>query len=145
MPSRFVRPEVRTLKLSNDDRLIVRARLSAGELRAKLNRMYTASDDGTLHVNRLQVRLAQISAYLLDWSLVDDNAPVVIKDLSVAQLEAVLDRLDPESFSEIADAIDAHELAMAAEREAEKKTTAGTPASAWTSPSLAAVAGGTNG
>jgi hypothetical protein len=78
----------------------------------------------------------------VDWSLVDDQGqPVSIRGLSVAELQSVLDNLTPETFGEIREAIERHEEAMTAEREAEKKTTPGAPASPSTSPSPSAAAG----
>ena len=121
--SRFVRPETRTLVLANGDRLIVRKRLTAGETRAQYARMYAQGADGNLKRNPLMSGMGIIVAYLLDWNLTDDtDRPVVIKDLSPADLQAVIDNLDMESFDEIKSAIELHEREMAAERQAEKKT-----------------------
>jgi hypothetical protein len=125
MSSRFVRPDTAVLTISRGDTLIVKRRLNAGEQRARFARMSLSGVDGSLNVNRLQVGLATITAYLLDWSLTDDSQrPVVIRDLSEPDLAAKLDALDPESFSEIREAIEAHEAAMEAERAVEKKLSA---------------------
>jgi hypothetical protein len=138
--SRFVRPETRTLTLANGDQLIVRARLTAGEQRARLARMYPNQE-----FDRLRVPAAYILAYLLDWNLRDDaGQSVVIRDLVADDLQQVIDSLDPDSFTEIFKAIEAHEDAMKAEREAEKKTDGATPLSV-TSSLRAVSAGGTNG
>ena len=103
--------------------------------------MYRAGLDG-LRVNPLQTGLALITAYLLDWSLVDDDGVrVPIAGLSVADLESTLNGLDPESFAEIKRAIDDHEEAMRVEREQEKKLRDGSPAAGVTSPSPSGVAG----
>lgn len=121
MPSRFVRPDTAVLKISHGDTLTVKRRLNAGEQRARFARMSLAGVNGALNVNRLQVGLATITAYLLDWSLTDEeNRPVVIRDLSEADLATRLDLLDPDSFNEIREAIEAHEAAMETERAAEK-------------------------
>jgi len=125
--SRFVRPETRTLTLANGDHLIVRARLTAGEQRAHFARVYRMID-GEFLPDPLQRGVAMVVAYLLDWNLKDDAGQAVpIRDLSTDALQRVIDALDPESFAEIATAIDAHVDAMAAEREAQKKTDGGTP------------------
>jgi hypothetical protein len=69
-----------------------------------------------------------VVAYLLDWNLRDEaGQAVVIRDLSADDLQRVIDNLDIQSFDEIKTAIQAHEAAMVAEREAEKKTDGGTP------------------
>lgn len=135
--SRFVRPETKTIQISNGDWLLVKKRLSAGEQRATFSRLYTPSLDGDMRVNPIQVGLAQIVAYLLDWSLTDDEGKqVVIRDKSADDVTAILDNLDPESFAEIREAIEQHEEAMRDEREEQKKTRAGGNGSSTISPSL---------
>lgn len=142
MGSRFVRPETAVLKISNGDTLTVKKRLSSGELRAYVSRMYLPTVDGTLKVSPLSSGVALVVAYLLDWSLTDDDGqPVVIRDASVDALTAALDNLEPESFTEIREAIETHEAAMAAERTAEKNGRGGGTASSVISPSLDGVVG----
>jgi hypothetical protein len=144
--SRFVRPETVTLKLSGGDTLTVRKRLTAGEARARVER-WTETDPvtGELRAKVTRGGLATITAYLVDWTLTDDAGRLVdLRGLPAAELEGILDNLESESFTEIRQAIEAHELAVLAEREAQKKT-AGPSASDPTSPLLAGVAGGTNG
>lgn len=124
--SRFVRPETRTLTLANGDQLIVRARLTAGEQRAQFARMYTTGPDGRVQRNLLMLGVGLVVAYLLDWNLTDDRDQLVpIRDLSTAELHQVLDSLDPADFDEIQTAIEAHEKAMLAEREDQKKILTG--------------------
>lgn len=118
--SRFVRPEQTTLQISNGDWLIVRKRLNTGENRGMFSRM-TRTDE--FKVNPMQVGIATVSAYLLDWSLTDDNGKrVVIADQSVEAIEKALDNLDLDSFQEIREAIEKHVEAMGAEREKEKES-----------------------
>jgi len=127
--SRFVRPSTRTLTLGNGDQLVVRERLTAGEQRAHFARRYLHTAEGRLVVNPLTAAGDGIVvAYLLDWNLRDDagNA-VTIRDLSPDDLQRVIDNLDPQSYDEIKTAIETHEAALKAEREAEKKTDGGTP------------------
>ena len=144
---RFIRPDVRTLTISDGDTLVVRARLTAGERRACYARMCGLIDaEGRRVVDPQQVGLAKVTAYLLDWSLTDATGrQVAIRDLSIADLERTLDQLSPEDFEEISDAIDAHETAMLAERAAQKKTPSGPPPSDPISSSPSAVAGAMNG
>lgn len=123
MGSRFVRPDTRILTLADGDRLIVKQQLNAGEQRAAFNRLYTQGPDGKLRVDPMATGLNLILAYLIDWTVSDDDGPVPIRGLEGEELTAILNRLDPASFTEIKEAIERHEMAVAAER-AEKKTTA---------------------
>jgi len=135
--SRFVRPETTTLHISQGDTLIVKRRLTAGEHRDMLVRGSVMGEDEKLHVNPAQIGLAAMTAFLVDWSFVDDRGQhVEIRGLSIADLEACLRALDPDDFEEVKTAIEAHENAMTAERDQEKKHQAGASGSVSTSPSL---------
>lgn len=124
--SRFVRPDTRTLTLENGDQLIVRARLTAGEQRAATARLYTPVPNGGVRRNTIALLEGAVVAYLLDWNLRDDAGQAVpIRDLSAEDLQRVLDQLDPVDYDEIKTAIDTHEAAMAAERDAQKKILVG--------------------
>lgn len=144
--SRFVRPDTAILKLSNGDTLTVKKRLTSGEQRAAYARMYLPAADGTLKVNPLATGLALIVAYLIDWSFTDDAGVIVpIRGLSMDELASVLDSLDHDSFTEIRDAIQAHDNAMDAERQALKNGKAGESGAAAISPSPSAVVGASSG
>jgi hypothetical protein len=133
--SRFVRPETVKLTISNGDWLIVKKRLTHGEARTAFARMYLAGADGALKVNPLGLGMSTVTAYLLDWSLLDDDGqPVNIRGVSVEELTAKLDALGSEDFAEIRTAIELHDIAMATERAAEKKRLAGANGSDPTSP-----------
>jgi len=120
--SRFVRPQTKTLTLANGDTLVVRERLTAGEQRAHFARQYEHGPNGRLQVNPLMMGAAVVLAYLLDWNLTDDQGQaVVIRDLAADDLARVIDALEPESFTEIRQAIEAHEAAMV-EARTQKKT-----------------------
>jgi hypothetical protein len=148
--SRFVRPETTTIALSGGDTLTIRRRLSAGEARARTERWTEQVDDpatgGVKLVPRLtRAGLATITAYLLDWTLTDDAGHrVEIQGIAQAELEAIVDNLDGDAFAEIRLAIEAHEEAMRAERDAQKKTD-GPSASSPTSTSPAVAAGAMSG
>jgi len=87
-----------------------------------------------------------VTAFLVDWSLRDDTGkPVVIREQPIEVVEAALDALDPESFAEIKGAIEAHEIAMAAERAQEKNGQGGVIELPAISPSPESVAGATSG
>lgn len=144
--SRFIRPQVVRVPLkSGGDWIEIKRRLNTGEYRERLARMSVAVD-GDLHVNRLQIGMSTVTAYLLDWSLTDDDGrPVVIRGLSADDLMAVLDNLEPEAFGEILKAIEDHEAAMDAERAAEKNGHDGANTSPAISPSPSNAAGATSG
>jgi hypothetical protein len=144
--SRFVRPDTKRLTISNGDWLLVKTRLSWGESRAAFTRTYIPNADGTLRHNPLNLGMAQVTAYLLDWNLTDDDGqPVVIRGVSTDELMAALDNLSPEDFTEIRAAIEAHEAAMAAEQEEKKRSTAGTRTSEPISPLPSTVTGPLSG
>jgi len=137
--SRFVRPEVVTLTLANGDTLLVKKRLNAGETRQLYDRML---DEKTQEVQRMRSGVSTVLAYLLDWSLKDDSGQhVTMLDQPDAVKQAALDQLDPDDFREILWAIEKHEHAITAAREAEKKSQAGEHKSSATSPSPSDVAG----
>ena len=140
--SRFVRPDVAILKISQGDTLTVKRRLSSGEQREVYARMYTAGADGAMRLNPFQSGLALITAYLVDWSLTDDDGHVVvIRDQPLETVTAAINLLDHESFTEIKEAIEQHERAMVQEREQARADPFGETAAAAISPSQSAPAG----
>lgn len=149
--SRFVRPLTDTLTLADGDTLTVRRRLNTGEQRAAFQRCSTAVENEEtgateLKVNPLLVGIAKVAAYLIDWTVRDDEGEVVpVAGLSPDDVIAVLDNLDPDDFLEIKEAVDRHEVKQAALRMKEKNDRAGvTPAPA-TLPSLSVAAGASSG
>jgi hypothetical protein len=106
---RFVRPDITTLPISGGDTLTVKRRLTAGEYNGMLARMATVSPDGAITANPFAVGLALITT-------------VVIAGRPLAELESALNTLDPDTFTEIREAISAHVEAQREQREAEKKT-----------------------
>jgi len=119
---RFVKPETVTLTLPDGTRLIVKKELNTGKQRAAFNRLYTQGADGKLRVDPMATGLNLVLAYLLDWTVADEDGPVAIRGLAGDELAAILNRLEPASFTEIKEAIEQHEIAVALER-TEKKTT----------------------
>jgi hypothetical protein len=104
MAIRFVRPETVTVPLSDGDTITIRKRLTAGERRDMYGRMYFPD---SVKVDPMRVHRATVTAYLLDWTAKDaDGHPVAIAGLTIADLETVVDGLDPDSFGELVDAID---------------------------------------
>jgi hypothetical protein len=143
--SRFPRPETAVLTLANGDQLTVKRRLTAGEQMDAYARMYT-EQDGRRFVDPLVSGLAMIEAYLLDWSLTDDEGhPVVILRQPRDVLVGALRNLDYPSYIEVKEAIEAHEARINRERVEKKTDPAGALASSETSTSPDAAAGGSNG
>jgi len=139
--SHFVTPETIRLELPGADWLLVKRRLSAGEYRAMLRRMSTLNGDGTYHVDPLETGIARMVAYLVDWSFPE----YPIRGKTHVDVYAACDQLDPDDFELVKEAVAAHEAAMTAERERQKKVLGGATASPSISPSPAAATGATNG
>jgi hypothetical protein len=145
--SRFVRPETKTLSLSDGDTITVRRRLNLGQQREAFDKMAYEHEDGKpLRANPLKVGVAMVSAYLVDWSIVDfDGRHVAILDKSEDKLIEILNDMDPEDFEEIRAAIDTHVDAERAARAAEKNAQNGAVESSATSPSPVVATGELNG
>lgn len=142
MAIRFVRPDTTRIPLSDGEWIEVKKKLSAGEERAQLARIYIAGVNGELKANPMQVGLALMVSYLVDWSGRDENGkPVNIRDLAPDVLAKVLDDLEPSTFGEIRKAIEAHAEAM----DVEKNVPDGGNELPAISPSPAGVAGVTSG
>jgi hypothetical protein len=118
--SKFVRPEIVRLPLSNNDWMEVKKRLSLGEQRAVFNTIVgEVNQQGWRRPNVEMMGIAELLAYLVAWSLRDDeDRPVPI---SAEAIKA----LDPEAYEELDAALAAHIEAMAKERSAEKNAAAG--------------------
>ncbi len=130
--SRFVTPEVVRLPLSDHEWVDIKKRLNTGEQRAIFARMARDITPGDkIALKPEEVGKAKIAEYLLGWSFVDDDGRPV--PFAAAQI----DNLDPETYREIREAIDAHEERIEAEITARKNDQTGVPSSAPTSPSVA--------
>jgi hypothetical protein len=135
---RYRKQEQHRIELSDGDWLLVRKHLTAGEERsAQANVVKTMKAGESPEIDYERLGFAQVASYLLDWSLKDENdKPIVIRDQPVDFIIAALKNQMPESSKEILDAIQAHDAAMVAEREQEKKRPAGENASSPTSTSV---------
>lgn len=143
--SRVVAPASVKLDLTGGDWILVKHRLNRGDQADSFARRYLAIDGGVEINLHQQTGMAKITAYLLDWSLVDlEGKQMVIADQPLATIESFLNAIGPEDFDEIYGAITTHETTVAAAR-AQKKTATGSPVSATTSPSPSAVDGATSG
>ena len=139
--SRFVTPAEVRIAISDGDYLIVKNRLNAGETLDMYARMRGADEK----VDPLKFGHAVIGAYLLDWSITDDDGRVVsIRNQPPDVVAGALTNLEYPDYQEILAAIQAHEQTIAAARQ-EKKVTTGDarpePSSRWP----AAVTGASSG
>lgn len=146
MTSRVVAPGTKRLDLSQGDWLLVKQQLNAGETMDLFERAAPGFDiTAGVDLKRLaptKVGMAIVLAYLLDWSLVDDDGgPIPIRDATPDEKEAALRLLDLESLVEIMDAISTHDAANREKKRARAIANASEPSS----PSLVAAIGGTNG
>jgi hypothetical protein len=123
---RYRAQEEHRIELTGGDWLLVRKYLTAGEERAsqaKLIKGGAVKAGEKPEIDYEQVGVAQAATYLLDWSLLDAKGkPIVIRDQPYDFILAALRDQTPESCREIVEAIQAHEAAMIAERDLEKKT-----------------------
>jgi hypothetical protein len=125
MGSRYRKQEEMRLELSEGDWLLVRKHLTAGEERdaqARVIKAGTIKQGEKPEIDLEHLGIAQAVSYLLDWSITDaDDKPIRIRDQSYAFVAAALRNQTPESLREILEAVQAHDGAMTAEREHEKK------------------------
>lgn len=132
---RRVRPLTDTLTISDGDTLIVKRELTYGE-ETEYKALYIEaqisdeqSENGKLKVqrrfNKVVMPIAKAAAYLVGWSLCDEDGPISLPEDLPGKL-AVINSLDADTVEEIIAAVDAHEEA----REAAKKSTTATPATA---------------
>lgn len=144
MPPGMHAPESVRIDLPRGDWVLVKKRLTAGEMRRSFALM-VREESGS--VDPLMVGVNKVLTYLVDWSVTDmHDRPLVIRDQPPDRVLAILDALDHDCYQEVKDAVDAHEAAMTREREAEKKRIrdGGTRSSA-TSESPVSSAGVTTG
>jgi hypothetical protein len=141
MGSFYRKQEEVRLELPGGEWLLVRKHLTAGEVRdaqAKVIKAgaFKAGERPELDLEHLGI--AQAVSYLLDWSITDVNDnPIRIRDQAYPFVAAALRNMTPEGLQVILDAIQAHDGAMTAEREHEKKVRAGASEPAPTSTSAA--------
>jgi len=148
--SDFVTPEPERLTLHDGKFIDIKKRLNHGEtedMYAKWAPFVEAGSGKAPLLQRREVRTSKVEAYLLGWSLTNDQGkPVAMtSEMSEADRVATIRGLSPERFDEIHAAIEAHETKMNAERAAQKKIPDGPPVDAATSSSPSPVTGPLSG
>lgn len=119
----FIAPESTRIDLPEGQWVEVKRRLNVGEQRELFRRVYPAATAGEkLKLDIAEVGFAKVLAYLLAWSLTDDQQkPVPIS-------EGALNSLGPDKFAYIREAIEAHEDQQDRARDTEKNAPAGATA-----------------
>jgi hypothetical protein len=136
----FVQGGIVRLPLSGEQWIDVKAELNAGEARKIFSGLVKTMQAGKpTELDPEKVGLTKLLAYLVGWSLCNrDGRPEPIEESSI-------DNLSQGRYREIMDAVDAHEAASEAKREARKNGQGGEKASAAISPSPVAAAGASTG
>lgn len=120
MGSWFVKPETVRLDLPEGQWIDVKKRLTHGEERRAIASLYTeVRADGRITPNVEMMGKSEVMAYLVEWSLRDDEGKPIRLDTD-AKRSAAIDLLDPDKFKVISDAITAHVEAMKVAREQDK-------------------------
>lgn len=128
---RFVTPEVVRLPLSDGDWIEVKKRLSVGEERQAFQQIVgEIKSDGWRRPNLEMVGIAEMIAYLVDWSFRD------ARDKPVKVTIDAIRQLDLATFRELETVLTAHVTAMDAAEADTKNEQSGEPGSATTSPSV---------
>lgn len=144
----FVIPEPIRLSISGGHFIDIKKRLNHGETEDLYARWspFVVAGEREAQLSRREVRTAKVEAYLLGWSLTSNGKPVpMTPDMSDADRAATIRSLDPARFTEIHEAIEAHEAAMDKERAAQKKILDGSPHAEATLPSPSDAAGASSG
>jgi hypothetical protein len=144
---RIVEPETVRLTISDGDFIDVKKRLNHGEYDDHLSRISPFQTPGEpVRMETRQIRTSKVLAYLIGWSLTHKGQPIPMSpDMPENARVDVLNSLDRATFTEIHQAIDAHEDAGDAEADASKKERGGANGSSAISSFPAAVTGDTSG
>jgi hypothetical protein len=123
MGSFYRKPEEVRLDLGDGEWLLVRKYLTAGEERRTHKRVMKANpESGRFEADLEQLGIAEIIAYLIDWSITDvDDKPIRILDAPYDFVYAALGNMDSEGYKRIVEALKLHVGAMALARDQEKK------------------------
>lgn len=122
MPTRIRPPETIKLDISNGDWLIVKKHLTAGEQRRIIKgtvQMMAAGQEPVF--DPVAADMGFVLAYLLDWSMTDlEEKQIPIRNQPENVITSALESLPFDDYTEIVNAIQAHDVRMKAERDAEK-------------------------
>ncbi len=114
---RFVTPEVVRLQLADSDWIDVKKRLTVGEERAAFQQIVgEVNTQGWRRPNMEMMGIAEMAAYIVQWSLVDAAGKPV--PVSVGAIQS----MHSSSFDEISAAIATHVAAMDVEEQQRKNS-----------------------
>lgn len=130
----FVDPVTTQVDLGDGTWLELKNRLTLGEERDAMKALYR-TESGVPTPDLGMIGVADVMAYLVDWSLTRDGKRVDIS--SDGKKLAALRSMSQDAFEVIHTAVAAHIKAMTAERDAEKNEQATSSGSAATSTSAA--------
>lgn len=117
---RFVQPSIVRLDLSCGDYVDVKKRLSVGDERTIMQQMVgELHQDGWRKPNIEMAGIAELAAWIHDWSFVDPQGVPVPPTIEA------LKQLDPVDYLELETAVQAHVTRVQAEAQAEKNAQAG--------------------
>jgi hypothetical protein len=118
----FVEPDIVRLALPGDHWIEVKRELSYGEEQDMYSRMRRQVSPGEVPtLDPMMIGAARMEAYILGWSFTENGKSVPVSTGAFRQLK-------PRMARAIREALEQHEEAIAAEQEAEKKTSSGEPA-----------------
>jgi len=116
MGSWFVKPETVRIDIDEGQWIRVKKRLTVGEERKSHAALVKeVRQDGRITPNMEMMGKAEVMAYLIDWSLCDDEGAPIKLDTE-GKLADAIDSLSPEHFKIISSAISTHIDKMEAER-----------------------------
>jgi hypothetical protein len=134
--SRIVAPETTRLPLTDDDWIEVKATLSYGDaVKSRAMLVKDVRPDGHVTPNFELVEVAQVLAYLVDWSFVDGQGKKIPID-TPEQKRSALFALDEPTVKELTAAIGVHATRVEAEQAARKNGQSGEIPSSMISPSV---------
>ncbi len=142
---RIVEPTITRLPISDGDFLDVKGQLNHGEYDDHLSRISPFQTPGEpIRMETRQIRTSKVLSYLVGWSLTQKGKPIPYSpDMPVNTRIDVLNSLDRATFTEMYQAIDAHEDKADAEAAVRKNGQGGATESPAISPSPSDVTGDT--
>lgn len=134
----FVDPDSAQVSLGDGEWIELKKRLTVGEERDAMKALYRMVD-GVLSPDMAMIGIADVMAYLVDWSLTRNGKRVDIG--TDGKKLAALRSLSQDAFKAIHEAVTKHIEVMTAERDAEKNDQDGESESSATLPSVDACVG----
>jgi hypothetical protein len=130
--SPFVKPEVVTTNLPHGHHVTFKKRLTIREQREVQDEVFGFyRQDGSMKPNYKMLGIAEMAAYIVDWSFRDEKGAAVPPSISS------IGGMSDEAYRMLDEALDAHKATVKKEDEERKNAQAGESALSATSPSAA--------